>query len=331
MPNEITGHTTTAALPRLLLVEDSKTAAALVTNGLRDRYQVLCAGDGAEAWDILSQHTDIDLVVTDIQMPNMNGHELLIRIRSGEIPAIGTLPVIVMTTANDTTDRDRAFANGANDFIYKPIDIVELQARVAVHQKLAATIRALEASQQSLTQQAMTDPLTQLRNRRAFSDISSHHFMLARRHNTELSVVAFDIDHFKKINDTYGHGGGDQALKAVAQTITETIRGSDVPARVGGEEFMILLPNTGRVGAGIIAERVRAAIEQTPVPIGDKHVSVTVSGGIASFGPDGRDDFEQLVETADKRLYAAKQKGRNRIVMREGKVANDAEPVRVAK
>lgn len=273
---------------------------------------------------MLSRNTAIELIITDIQMPKMDGHQLLLRIRSSEIAEIKALPVIVMTTADDTADRDSAFANGANDFIYKPVDIVELQARTAVHHTLAKTIRELEASRRLLSEQATTDPLTKLKNRRAFTEMCTQQFMLAKRHNSELSVVAFDIDHFKKINDTHGHGGGDQALRAVAQTITETIRGSDLPARVGGEEFMILLPNTGRVGAGIIAERVRLAIEQTPVPVGTVHVPITLSGGVASFGPDGNNDIEQLIEVADKRLYLAKQKGRNRIVMRDGKTETEA-------
>lgn len=311
-------------LPRLLLVEDSKTSAALVTSALRDRYRVLHARDGVEAWDALSRNDAIDLIITDIQMPNMNGHDLLLKIRSSDAPETKALPVIVMTTADDTADRDRAFANGANDFIYKPVDVVELQARVAVHQKLATTIRELEASRRRLTEQAMTDALTKLKNRRAFTEVSAHHFMLAKRHNAELSLVAFDIDHFKRINDTHGHGGGDQALKAVARIITDTIRGSDIPARVGGEEFMILLPNTGRIGAGIIAERVRTAIERTPMRVGDVDVTVTLSGGVASLGADGS-DFEQLIDIADKRLYLAKQKGRNRIVLRDAKASAEPE------
>ena len=321
--NESTDATDNS-LPRLLLVEDSKTSARLVTNALRDRYRVLHAHDGAEAWDVLARNDRIDLIITDIQMPNMNGHELLSKIRASDSPETRALPVIVMTTADDTADRDRAFASGANDFIYKPVDVVELQARVAVHQKLATTIRELEASRRRLTEQAMTDPLTKLRNRRAFTEVSSHHSMLAKRHGSELSVVALDIDHFKQVNDTHGHSGGDEALKAVARTIAETIRGSDIPARVGGEEFMILLPNTGRVGAGIIAERVRSAIERTPVRIGDVDVPLTLSGGVASFGQDG-EDFERLIDIADKRLYLAKQKGRNRIVLRDAKASAEPE------
>lgn len=304
------------AQPRLLLVEDSETSAALIARYLGGHYQVVNARDGEEAWTILSSDASIDLVITDIQMPRMNGHELLLKIRSSDISQIKNLPVIVMTTADNNTERDWAFASGANDFLVKPVDPIELQARVSVHQKLAQTIRELEASRVLLQEQATTDPLTKLKNRRAFSEIGARLFALSRRHGNDLSVVVLDIDHFKKVNDTHGHAAGDEALIGLAQILLLATRLEDTPARIGGEEFALLLPNTNRVGAAVLAERLRVAVEKTEFTIGGVKLSLTVSLGVAAFAVDGRDDLENLLHVADKRLYVAKENGRNRVVAR---------------
>jgi len=310
-------------LPRLLLVEDSETSKALIVRYLKDRYHVLHAGDGEAAWELLCAESKIELLVTDIQMPRMNGHELLRKIR--ESTAFGSLPVIVMTSANDNSERDLAFANGANDFITKPMDRTELLARVAVHQKLAQTIRELEEHRQLLQEQATTDPLTKLKNRRAFDEIGLQYFMLAKRHSNDLSVMALDIDHFKKINDTYGHGGGDQALAAVAGVLMASTRVTDIVARVGGEEFAVLLPNTNRVGAGVLAERLRVAVKDNRFTAGNATLSLTVSIGVASFGAGVDESLERLMQVADRRLYLAKQAGRNRVVMRDSQRADGPE------
>lgn len=308
------------ALPRLLLVEDSETSAALIARHLADRYQVRHARNGEEAWKMLLTDRKIELVITDIQMPRMNGQQLLKKIRASDVPELKGLPVIVMTTADDNLDRNLAFENGANDFIGKPVDTVELQARIGVHQKLARTIRELETHRGLLQEQATTDPLTRLKNRRAFFDIGVGHLALTRRHGTDLSVVMLDIDHFKRINDNYGHHVGDESLIGVAETLRGTTRTEDVTARFGGEEFAILLPDTDRLGAAVLAERIRIAIEKRIISAAGHTLSLTVSAGIASYGVDGRENLEHLISVADKRLYLAKQHGRNRVVVNdEGK------------
>jgi two-component system cell cycle response regulator len=308
-------------LPRVLLVEDSETSAALLSRYLRGRFEIRHARDGEEAWKTLYVDRRIELVVTDIQMPHMTGLELLSKIRASGLPSLNSLPVIVMTTANDNKDRDLAFEFGANDFVTKPVDPVELQARISVHQKLARTIRELETNRKLLQEQATTDALTRLKNRRAFFETGKGHFAFARRHGTDLSVIAIDVDHFKKVNDTYGHQVGDEALVAVAETLRMSTRTEDTPARIGGEEFAILLPDTNRVGAAVLAERIRETIENKSIAVSSGHtLALTVSVGIASYGSDGHESLEHLMNTADKRLYLAKQNGRNRVVVTdEGK------------
>ncbi len=302
-----------AELPKILLVEDSQTTRALLTKYLAGHYELLHAADGQAAWELLNARADIELVITDIQMPRMSGQQLLVAIRKSNAERFRNLPVIVMTTADDNTDRNLAFLNGANDFITKPIDEFELQARVAVHHKLARTIRELEASRRALALQAATDPLTQLKNRRAFFDNAEKFFAQARRYHSDLSLMLLDIDHFKRINDTHGHHGGDEALAHLAAVLSRMTRSEDTVARIGGEEFGVLLPDTNRLGAAVLAERVRAAVEREPFLLGGQTVHITVSIGIASFGPDGLDAIDQLMSAADRRLYLAKSAGRNRI------------------
>ncbi|MEW6331244.1 MAG: diguanylate cyclase [Pseudomonadota bacterium] len=311
---------TAEPLPLLLLVEDSQTTTALLSKYLGHSYRLLHAKDGALAWDMLEQNPDIAIVITDIHMPNMSGHQLLVKIRKSEDARYKNLPVIVMTTAEDNVDRNLAFLNGANDFVTKPIDEMEMVARVNVHYRLARTIRELEASKKALSEQATTDSLTKLRNRRAFFENGAKALALARRYVSDLSVVLLDIDHFKKINDTYGHSVGDEALMMVAQILLELSRTEDTVARIGGEEFALLLPDTNRLGTAVLAERIRSAIEREQFIVGDKIVPITVSIGIATFGVDPADSIDQLLGVADNRLYLAKNAGRNRICVNdEGK------------
>lgn len=310
---------TTDGLPLLLLVEDSPTTTALLSKYLGGSYRLLHAKDGVQAWESLETNPDISLVITDIHMPNMNGHQLLVKIRKSDYK---NLPVIVMTTAEDNVDRNLAFLNGANDFITKPIDEMEMVARVNVHYRLARTIRELEESRKALAELATTDALTKLKNRRAFFENGTKALAYARRYVADLSVILLDIDHFKKINDTYGHQAGDEALILVASILMGMARTEDTVARIGGEEFALLLPDTNRLGTAVLAERIRSAIEREQFIAGDKIAPITVSIGIASFGTDPAESIDQLLGVADNRLYLAKNAGRNRIcVNNEGKTS----------
>jgi diguanylate cyclase (GGDEF)-like protein len=194
---------------------------------------------------------------------------------------------------------------------------MEMVARVNVHYRLASTIRELEASKKALAKQATTDSLTKLKNRRAFFEKGAVALMMARRYVSDLSVILLDIDYFKKINDTYGHQAGDEAIITVAQILNRMAHAEDMVARIGGEEFALLLPDTNRLGAAVLAERIRVAIEREQFIISDKIVPITVSIGIASFGVDPSESIDQLLGVADNRLYLAKNGGRNRICVND--------------
>lgn len=306
-----------ASLPFVLLVEDSKTTAVVAGRYLSDNYRILHAKDGAEAWELLQRNPTIELVLTDIQMPKLTGHQLLVKIRKSDSAHLRNLPVIVMTTTDDSVDRNLAFLNGANDFITKPIDEMELQARVKVHHTLAGTIRELELSRTRLMELATTDPLTALKNRRSFFEQGAHLLTVAQRYNTDLAIIVLDIDHFKKINDNHGHQGGDEVLVAVARLLVEKVRSVDSVARMGGEEFALLLPGAKRLGAAVMAERVRTTIEQHPFTAQGGEVRVTASLGMACYGVETTESIESLLAVADRRLYLAKNSGRNRICIND--------------
>ena len=315
-----TNSNDSSLLPSILLVEDSATTAVLLSKYLAGTYRLMHANDGIEAWEMLAADPLIELVITDINMPRLTGHELLVKIRQSQNPQLKNMPVIVMTTTADNTDRNLAFGNGANDFIAKPIDEMELQARVNVHHKLAQTIRDLESSQRALAEQATTDPLTRLKNRRAFFESGAKHMSVARRYGNDFSIIAADLDYFKLVNDTYGHQGGDEALVAVARILLQMTRIEDTVARIGGEEFATLLPDTNRLGTAVLAERIRAAVEHERFTVADQTIQLTLSIGVASYAVERVDTVDQLLNIADQRLYLAKRHGRNRIcVTNDGK------------
>jgi diguanylate cyclase (GGDEF)-like protein len=310
----------TDALPLLLLVEDSPTNMALLTRYLSSSCRLLHANDGKQAWDALEKNPEIELVITDINMPNMSGHQLLKKIRNSNGGHYANLLVIVMTTPEDRTDRKLALENGADDFITKPVDEMELLTRVNVHCRLARTIHDLEAIQATMAELAHTDTLTRLRNRRAFFERGGRALMMARDDMSDLSVILLDIDHFKQLNDSHGHQAGDEALIAVGRILKELTREVDTVARLGKEEFALLLPNANRLGTAVLAERIRAAVEREPFIFNSKAAPITVSIGIASFGSDPGEDIDQLLGVAGNRLYLAKKNGRNRICVNdEGK------------
>lgn len=301
-----------APLPKILIVDDSATIRATLTRAVRNEFDPMDAVDGEQAWEALVSDDAIELLVTDLAMPKLDGFGLIKRMRSCEVTRISRMPVIVVTGANDTEARERAFIEGANDFITKTSDHVEFLARVRAHQKLAQTIRELEQSRLFLREQANTDPLTQLANRRHFFQIATSSLAQMQRQGEHFSVIMLDIDHFKRINDTYGHQAGDYVLVELTKVLTRMVREGDIIGRMGGEEFVVASPYTNRLAAIVLSERLRKSVESSGFYFGNNSIPVTVSLGVASK-TSGIDDMDSLIAVADSRLYLAKQKGRNRI------------------
>jgi diguanylate cyclase (GGDEF)-like protein len=327
MPNDLTPngdsepHAITATAdqpPRLLVVDDSATIRLALVRSMPEQAQIHEAVDGEQAWSLLQEKDEIELVITDLDMPKVNGYELLKRIRASRISRIASIPVIVVTGAEDTKAIAQAFELGANDFIPKNADKVEIRARVRAHHNLALLIHELEESRKSLNAQANTDALTKLTNRRSFFLRAGEAIELMRRHRQPFSVLMIDVDHFKSINDTYGHQCGDAVLVQVAEILGNNIRTNDILARIGGEEFAIAAPYSNRLAAVVLAERLRKAVESAEFMNGDTRVPITISVGVAAQDKNTPVTIDQLLARADARLYIAKRRGRNRLCATDG-------------
>ena len=273
------------------------------------------ASDGNEAWRILSEPGHPLLVVLDWMMPGIEGPEIVRRLRQKED---GILHYIIITTSADSENAAaQALDAGADDFVGKPFNQIELRARIAVgrrvnclHQALADKLHKLESATETISRLARTDELTGLHNRRSFVEIFALSLSAARRHGYPLSLVIIDLDHFKAVNDTFGHGVGDLVLKDFAGLLLEKVRDEDIVVRWGGEEFIILLSHTACEAAAALAERIRSSFEQNPncaAPL-----TITASFGVAQLR-DGEKE-EDLIRRADDALYRAKNMGRNRVV-----------------
>jgi len=298
----------------LLIVDDARTNRQYVADLVTERQ--LCracvfAEDGLAAFKMLRTDT-IDLVVCDLDMPRCDGLKFL-RLKATD-PAFASIPVIVLTGAEDVARKVQALTTGASDYVIKPFEPNELAARIGVHlrlRKLQAELVRTNAELQRLTQ---TDHLTDVANRRHLAERLEEEFLRARRYDRPLSVGLLDIDHFKRLNDTHGHPAGDHALVEVAKIIKHTLRCHDFVARYGGEEFAMLLPETAADRAIMALERLRSAIERADIRYEGQRLLVTVSLGMASFPHELVSKASDFITLADAALYDAKRSGRNRVV-----------------
>ncbi len=305
------------------LVVDDNTVARTITADLLGRagLAVIACENGAEACAVLSDpDKKIDLLVTDLVMPVMDGRRLCRKVR-GEF-GLADLPVIFLTAVDDQPLLISLFDAGATDYLAKPYVKEELLARVGVHlehrrltRELRSAIDALQQANEEIRRMSTIDILTRCYNRAYLNDSLESEIRKARRYGRELSLIMCDIDHFKPINDTWGHQAGDEALHAVAATIMGLVRERvDWVARYGGEEFIIVLPETGCEGAAILAERLRAGVSSAAIRAGSATISLTASFGVTGFNDMTGDEhvsFDNLIKRLDDLLYQAKQAGRN--------------------
>ena len=301
---------TERAAASVLIADDSIVVRALMRRQLEDHgFRVVEAEDGATALSLcLSERPDVALL--DIEMPTMNGHEVLAALQADA--ELAQIPVVFVTGRTATDDVTTGLRLGAHDYLRKPFDPAELIARVSAAARVKFLQDELRARNVELDLVSRTDPLTGLANRRHAMEELPRHASAARRSGLSLSVVMFDVDHFKSINDEFGHAGGDAVLQELSARVRPILRPEDVASRWGGDEFLFVLPATDRAGASAFGERLRDAVTTTAFRLGGDRVSVvTISGGIATG--DG-DDPDELVRTADGALYTAKERGRNRIV-----------------
>lgn len=291
--------------PTILIIDDDRLNRAVLAELLHDEGRLLMAKDGPSGLKILEREEDVALVLLDVSMPMMDGYEVLKRIRSN--PVLADTAVIFITGMSDEADEERGLLMGAADYVQKPVRPAIVRARVKTHLKLVLQRRSLE-------QQALQDGLTGIANRRYFDEMLESSVRHSIRNQAPLSLAILDVDHFKQYNDHYGHGAGDEALKAVASTLHHfTRRPGDLVARYGGEEFVLLLSSPSDLATHL--ETIRHAVEAQHIEHAKSSTSgvLTISGGgicaIASAALNGA----RLLKMADQLLYTAKQQGRNRM------------------
>lgn len=289
--------------PVILVVDDQPANIQMLYQILQQHYQVLMATSGEQAITVCHDAAP-DLILMDVVMPDMDGLEACRKLK--EIPGMIDIPLIFLTGLNDQQDENACWEAGCVDFISKPFNVNTLKNRIKVH---------LTLKQQSdlLRQQAYMDGLTGIKNRRYFDQYLQSQLALAARNAQPVSLLLVDIDFFKQYNDSFGHLAGDDVLKQVAQMLLKCCRRpADMAARLGGEEFVLLLPDTSQSGASHVASCIQSCLENLAIPHPASSTGyLTVSVGAVSWHSPPRDG-NLLLEVADKLLYQAKSAGRNR-------------------
>ncbi|MBX3404632.1 MAG: diguanylate cyclase [Phycisphaeraceae bacterium] len=291
--------------PLVLLIDDSIDVHRLLSARLRhEPVRLVSLTRGVDGLEHVRRETP-SVILLDLDMPDMDGFEVLRALKDDQ--ATNNIPVIVLSGLHGSEDKVTAFDLGATDYVTKPFDLAELRAR------LRAALR-LDRLLKLLAERADVDGLTGLGNRAHFNKRWAEKVAECRRYGHALSLAMIDIDLFKKVNDTFGHPAGDEVIQGVARLLQTTCRSPDVPCRFGGEEFALIMPNTGPRDAEMVVERLREAMEQIEWPRHPDH-RVTLSAGlVGSDSSCGDVTCDQWLERADQNLYAAKHGGRNRVV-----------------
>lgn len=292
----------------ILIVDDITNNLKLVGEILDNLgYNTTFATSGFQALNRLKDNK-IDLILLDLMMPEMDGLEVCQFIKND--PALQEIPIIFLTASYEEEKLVEAFELGAVDYITKPFIRNELLARVKTHLALKQTTDNLKRALVKLQQLSQLDPLTQILNRRSFFEYIENQFNRAIHDKSLFSLLILDLDHFKQINDNYGHLTGDQILINFTLAIQNYLRSSDYFGRYGGEEFVILLPETDQADALKIAQEICDLIAHLSIPTEKGNLNITVSIGVAVFRPqDTR--IEDIFDRADQCLYQAKALGRN--------------------
>jgi len=298
----------------VLIIDDSEAHRSAIRQALEDESvqfdRVLEAADGVQGLSLLLRE-HVDLVLCDLELPGFDGEKLL-RVRE-QSPVSSQAPFLFVTGSQDVERRVRLLERGASDVLTKPFHPADLAARLRLHLKIKRLQDELRVKNETLARLSTTDAVTGLRTRRYASEVLAIEFLRARRYHSPLAVLMADLDHFKRINDRYGHQAGDAVLQGVASLLLQGLRATDVGGRYGGEELMVLLPGQQLEGGVGAAERWRRAVEERAFPLSDgRSVHVTISIGVGAYRPEHESPDEVLRE-ADEALYRAKEKGRNRV------------------
>jgi len=334
MMNPSTPNPKTAPTGTILVVDDTLANLRLLTAMLGEQgYRVRPARSGELAL-MNAQAAPPDLILLDIKMPDMDGYEVCKQLKAN--PRTRDIPVIFISAIGQTEEKVKAFTFGGVDYITKPFQVEEVLARVRTHlamyslqQQLSTANSRLQESNDQLKSEiekrvqiesilqvlATTDDLTNLLNRRHFFELAEKEMTRAKRYQQHFSLLIIDIDNFKTINDKYGHLCGDRVLHVVARCIRQNSRNVDISGRYGGDEFVILLPETQPAFTQVFAERLCQIIPTELEEMEEVTIPITLSIGIANFSGEANITFDNLLDRADEALYIAKQAGRNQFAV----------------
>ena len=303
----------------ILVVEDDPVSRMLLEKTLtKAGHEVACAKDGREALTCLNEKF-YPIVFTDWMMPEVDGLELCRSIRAHV--SAGYVFIFLLTARDSRDDMIAGLEAGADDYLTKPFDRAELFARLKTAVRILSLEKSLKEANEAIRVLSITDTMTGCYNRTYMDAQFPNELQRAARYGHPISVLMVDIDHFKEVNDTYGHQAGDQVLKAFVETLCRSIRsGVDWIARYGGEEFILVLPETSFESAQLLAERLRTKISEEIISYKGNEIRITASFGVTGF-PSGQGrtgslegfSHEAMIRVADKCLYAAKDEGRNRV------------------
>jgi two-component system, cell cycle response regulator len=287
---------------KLLIIDDNVDALEVAKARLaKENLNIFCAEGGIAGLEV-AQREKPDLILLDLEMPDLCGFDVCRALKADA--ELCMIPVLFLTGSASAEDKVRGLDLGAVDYVTKPFDAFELCARVR------AALRTKHL-QDLLIEHAHIDPLTGLPNRRALMERLQHEWARIQRHGGHLSLIMVDIDHFKRVNDAYGHPVGDKMLQEVARAIARQCREVDLATRYGGEEFAIVVPDETAAGAMRLAERCRQAVANVYVAVRHEEVRATASFGVADVDAKSLASPEALIKRADEALYFAKNAGRN--------------------
>lgn len=301
--------------PSVLIIDNSSILRQKIIKTLEDTSPFNAYFETSSGLEGLTfmRNNEIDVILCGLQLYELSGVELLRRLQQNDEWC--DIPVVILTSDNNSKTKVDLLEQGASDYIVLPFDDGELVARVKVQLKMKTMQDNLKRSNRLLLNLSSTDSLTRLFNRRTLMKTLNKEFQRHSRSNDTLSLLMLDIDFFKKINDTYGHLNGDTVLVTLAKLLKEYLRPYDVATRFGGEEFALVLPNTTLNEAHEVAERLRIAVEKLAFNGELRSLKITTSIGVSCYPSRNVDNIDQLLKVADQALYLAKEGGRNRVAV----------------